>query len=138
MPLLFVYGSLKRGFANEHVNTGRCRPGRYGTRQPVAMYLLGDGEVPCIVLGASEGTQVIGEVYEVDGPALEAMDRLERLGEPQGYERVVLELERIDDDASATLHAFAYVKRAERVPPDVPRIGPLAEYTPAHAARFAW
>lgn len=138
MPLLFVYGSLKQGFANEHVNTGRRRPGRYRTRERMAMYLLGDGEVPCLVLGADGGSQVIGELYEVDGPALEAMDRLERLGEPQGYERVLVALEAADDGSAEPLDAFAYVKRAERVPPDVPRIGPLAEYTPAHAARFAW
>lgn len=138
MPLLFVYGSLKQGFANERVNTGRRRPGAYRTRQPMAMYLLGAGEVPCIVLGAAGGAQVIGELYEVDDSALEAMDRLERIGEPQGYERVAVELERADDGTVAAVQAFVYVKRAECVPADVSRIGPLAEYTPDLAARFAW
>ncbi len=138
MPLLFVYGSLKQGFANEHVNTGRRRPGRYRTRERIAMYLLGDGEVPCLILGADGGSQVVGELYEVDEPALESMDRLERIGEPQGYERVLVTLEVADDASAGTLRAFAYVKRAECVPADVPRIGPLAEYTPDLAARFAW
>jgi gamma-glutamylaminecyclotransferase len=49
MPLLFVYGSLKQGFPNEHVNTGRRVSGQYRTRERYAMYLLGPGEVPCLV-----------------------------------------------------------------------------------------
>ena len=53
MPFIFVYGSLKQGFANEHVNTGRRLPGQYRTQGSI--YLLGPGEVPCLVLPPGPG-----------------------------------------------------------------------------------
>ena len=94
MPLLFVYGSLKLGFPNEHVNTGRRIEGKYRTRERYPLYLLGEGEVPCVVSPPGSGHQVVGELYEVNEDDLVRMDRLERIGEPQGYERVEVAVER--------------------------------------------
>jgi gamma-glutamylaminecyclotransferase len=96
MSLLFVYGSLKQGFPNEHVNSGRRAAGEYRTHERFALYLLGPGEVPCLVAPPGTGHHVIGELYEVDDDALRRMDRLERLGEPEGYERVEVLVERFD------------------------------------------
>lgn len=138
MPLLFVYGSLKQGFVNEHVNTGRRVAGHYRTREPYRLFLLGDGEVPCIVAPPGGAQQVIGELYEVGGSALERMDRLERIGEPQGYERLELEIERTDAPGAQTLRAFVYVKHEHAIDASTPRIGPIAEYRPEHATRFRW
>ena len=138
MPLLFVYGSLKQGFPNQHVNTGRRVDGRYRTREPYPLYLLGAGEVPCIVAPAGAGQPVVGEVYEVQAGDLARMDRLERLGEPQGYERVEIEVERVDGPTREPLRALVYLKHEHTIPAGTARIGPLAEYLPAHAARFHW
>jgi len=138
MPLLFVYGSLKQGFPNEHVNTGRRVAGRYRTGERYPMYLLGPGEVPCLVAPPGAGHQVIGELYEVNDDDLRRMDRLERIGEPQGYERVEVAVERFDTPAVARLRALVYVKQDRAIAATTQRIGPLPEYRQEHAARFHW
>ena len=138
MSLLFVYGSLKQGFPNTHVNTGLRRPGAFGTRERLPLYLLGDGHVPCLVLSPGSGHQVRGEVYEVDAPSLAVLDRLERLGEPNGYQRVSIEVGALDAEVPEVLTVEAYVKSPEQVATEPRRAGPLVEYTHEHAARFSW
>jgi gamma-glutamylaminecyclotransferase len=138
MPRLFVYGSLKRGFANEHVNTGTRVGGQYRTRDRYPLVLLGEGEVPCLVSPPGTGHQVIGELYEVNPDDIARMDRLERVGEPQGYERVEIVVERYDLPSVEREPALVYVKQNHTIPSSTPRIGPLAEYRQEHAARFRW
>jgi gamma-glutamylaminecyclotransferase len=138
MPLLFVYGSLKQGFANEHVNAGRRVAGRYRTQDRYFLYLLGEGEVPCLLAPPGNGHQVIGELYEVSAGDIERMDRLERIGEPQGYERVEIAVERFDTVAGEPYQAFVYLRQDQYIPASTPRIGPLDEYKLEHAARFFW
>jgi gamma-glutamylaminecyclotransferase len=138
MPLLFVYGSLKQGFPNERVNTGRRVAGQYRTHEHYRMYLLGEGEVPCIVAPPGTGHQVVGELYEVNAEDVARMDRLERIGEPTGYERVELVVERFDTQPTQLLLAGAYLKHEHAVPASVQRVGPLVEYRQEHAARFHW
>jgi gamma-glutamylaminecyclotransferase len=138
MQFLFVYGSLKQGFANEHVNGGTRLPGKYQTRVLLPMYLLGDGQVPCIIHTPGSGYHVIGEVYQVSQQSLANMDGLERLGEPGGYERVEIEVESVASSVPSALAVFVYVKADAQVPASTQRIGPLAEYTQAHAHHFDW
>lgn len=138
MSLLFVYGSLKQGFPNTHVNTGLRRPGAFRTRERLPLFLLGDGHVPCLVLSPGAGHQVHGEVYEVEAAALAVLDRLERLGESNGYQRVGIEVEAIGAGRPEVLTVEAYVKSPEQVATESPRVGPLVEYTGEHAARFSW
>ena len=138
MALLFVYGSLKQGFANEHVNGGRRVDGSYRTEERYGLYLLGPGEVPCLVAPPGTGHQVVGELYEVGDADLRRMARLERIGEPNGYERVEIAVERFDTAPVARLRALAYLKHERSIAATVDRIGPLAEYKPEHAARFHW
>ena len=54
MHLLFVYGSLKEGFPNFHVNRGRRRPGSFVTAQPHELWLLG-GQLPALFAAAGDG-----------------------------------------------------------------------------------
>jgi gamma-glutamylaminecyclotransferase len=138
MTLLFVYGSLKQGFPNAHVNRGERLPGMYRTHQALPMYLLGDGQVPCLVLAPGSGHQVSGELYRVDAAALEAMDRLERLGEADGYLRESVEVETVGAASAEIVSAFAYMKRPEQLPAQAPRVGPLAEYLVEHARHLHW
>lgn len=138
MSLIFVYGSLKQGFPNSQVNTGLRRAGTFRTREPMPLYLLGDGHVPCLVLSPGMGHRVNGEVYEVTKPALFVMDRLERLGEPDGYQRVSIEVEEIAATPNVVLLVEVYVKSAVQIEAGQLRSGPLIEYTMEHAARFSW
>jgi gamma-glutamylaminecyclotransferase len=138
MVLLFVYGSLKQGYPNEHINTGRRVAGQYRTRELYPMYLLGLGEVPCLVATPGTGHQVTGELYEVNVDDIARMDRLERVGEPHGYERIEAAIERFDLQPIEELRALVYVKSERVIPASTQRIGPLAEYKPEHAVRFHW
>ena len=138
MVLLFPYGSLKQGFGNAHINTGERVPGRYQTRERLPFYLMGDGHVPCVILAPGNGQPVIGELYRADTAALAGMDRLERIGEPGGYTRVTVALERVDADNAETVVAEMYVRLPTDVVPGEQRSERLSEYTPAHAEKFAW
>ena len=138
MQLLFVYGSLKQGFPNEHVNTARRVAGSYRTQERFPMFLLGEGEVPCVVSPPGTGHQVIGELYSASADDLARMDRLERIGEPLGYERVEIAIERFDLPTVEQTQALVYLKKEHFIPQSTPRVGPLAEYKLEHAARFHW
>jgi gamma-glutamylaminecyclotransferase len=136
MDLLFVYGSLKEGFPNAHVNTGRRQPGSFRTRERLPFYLVGAGRLPCLVLQPGQGLQVLGQLFQVKAADLAAMDRVERVDDPQGYRRVRIGVEHVDD--GSVFDAFAYVQPAARLDPAQTMIGPLAEYTPDHARHLHW
>ena len=138
MSLIFVYGSLKAGFQNAHVNQDAQQLGAFRTRERFPLLLLGDGHVPCIVQQPGSGHQVVGELYEAGPEALAQMDKLERLDEPRGYRRVSIEVESMAADASAVLMVQVYVKPPEHVSAGEQRAGPLAEYTAEYAERFKW
>jgi gamma-glutamylaminecyclotransferase len=136
VSLLFVYGSLKQGFPNAHVNTGRRISGDFRTLQPLPFYLVGAGRLPCLVLQPGHGLQVRGQLFEVSAADLAGMDRLERVGEPQGYSRVRIEVQQVDD--GRVLEADVYVQQASRLDPSNALIGPLDEYTLDHAQHLRW
>jgi len=66
------------------------------------------------------------------------MDRLERIGGPQGYERTEVDVERFDTTPVARLRVLVYLKQEQSIAASMERIGPLQEYMPEHAARFHW
>lgn len=138
MPLVFVYGSLKQGYPNTHLNSGVRQPGTFRTCQRLPMYLLGEGHVPCLVLSPGTGHHVQGEVYQVTEDSLAVMDRLERLGEPNGYLRITIEVETINADRTETFTVQVYAKSPEQGVSEGQRIGPLVEFTSEQAARFRW
>ena len=139
MTLLFTYGSLKQGFCNEHINTGERVPGRYRTRDCLPFYQMGDGHVHCVIHQPGTGQQVVGELYRASPQALTGMDGLERIGQPGGYTRVTVALERMDGgDVTETVTANMYVRLPADVLPGEQRSELLSEYTPAHAVKFVW
>ncbi len=138
MTLLFTYGSLKQGFCNQHINTAERVPGTYRTSERLPFYLMGDGHVPCVILAPGTGHPVVGELYRASPAALAGMDRLERIGEPGGYTRVTVTLERIDIRPVETVVAAIYVRLPTDVIPGEQRSEWLSEYTAEHAEKFAW
>ena len=137
MQLLFVYGSLKEGFPNFHVNKGRRVAGLYRTTQACALYLI-SGQLPCLMPAVPGGLQVQGQLFEVNAEELAAMDALERVGEPGGYARSLIALERVDVQPVQSLQAFVYTQQASQLQRPGPHLGPLAEYTLEHAQRLRW
>lgn len=129
---VFVFGTLKQGFPNFGVNKGVRVPGTFRTRERFPLYLVGDRHVPWMLDERGQGEQVTGEVYEVDDAALAAMDRLERVDEPDGYRRVSIWLE----GDGASMEAFAYLKFAPHLVRTEARLGPIDEYTMDHARLY--
>lgn len=85
--LVFVYGTLKRGFGNhkflEHsrfIGDARTCP---------ALFMV-DGGVPFVMIEGGPLRQIAGEVYAVDKPTLRRLDRLE--GHPHMYRRETVEV----------------------------------------------
>lgn len=148
---MFVYGSLKAGFPNHGLLQGAQRvPGRFRTARPYPL-LLAAGRLPCLLDEPGHGLPVQGEVYQVDAPTLQALDRLERLGEPGGYRRVqvpVLPLADTSDDAggrppgdaaSGPVHRMCQAYVQDRAVLQGPGdVGPLEVYTLEHARHLSW
>jgi gamma-glutamylaminecyclotransferase len=138
MPPLFVYGSLKEGFPNFHVNKGRRLAGEFHTLQPYPLYLVA-GRLPCLLPAPGAGLQVQGQLFEVSAEALAQMDTLERVGQPGGYTRSLIEVQRIDGaTALPPIEAFVYLQTHAILQSEGTHLGPLALYTLEHARSLRW
>jgi gamma-glutamylcyclotransferase (GGCT)/AIG2-like uncharacterized protein YtfP len=73
---------------------------------------------------------VTGELYEVDAPALAAMDQLERIDQPGWYRRERIEVRL---DGGAPQPAWVYFGSAEGLQRLGVRAGPIAHYSLAVA-----
>lgn len=142
--LLFVYGSLKEGFPNFHVNKGRRVPGRFMTVEPYPLYLA-DGVLPCLLPRPGDGLRVVGQLFEVDDKQLAAMDELERVGHSGGYARITIDVRAEAAESStpagapaAPIRALVYVQAETRLQAGGAHIGPIDEYTEAHARALRW
>ena len=88
-PLVFVYGSLKRGYGLHHLLDGQAFLGRAST---LPIYRIFDlGSYPGLV-DWPEGLAVRGEVYEVDAECLKRLDEAEGVDEGL-YARRVIQLQ---------------------------------------------
>ncbi len=80
--LLFVYGTLRRGFANHEVYLGDALyVGEAITKERFALFV---DDFPYLTKSARV-SQIVGELYRVDGRTLEHIDCLE--GHPDDYRR---------------------------------------------------
>jgi gamma-glutamylcyclotransferase (GGCT)/AIG2-like uncharacterized protein YtfP len=84
---VFVYGTLKQGFRNFHVNRSRRLPGEFTTEQAFALYVIGEFGLPRLVHMPGRGQRVSAQVFEFDHAALAAMDLLERVDDAAWYTR---------------------------------------------------
>src|SRR5215470_7038413 len=103
--LVFVFGTLKEGFPNFATNRGVRMAGSFKTCAAYPLYLVGERHVPWLVNSPGTGARVSGQIFRVDRETLAAMDRLERVSEPDGYRREVLEVE--GGDSPGLLCAYA-------------------------------
>ena len=74
--LVFVYGTLKRGYLNNHWLGDSQFVSEATTKPLYSMYH--NGSYPCLVNDKENGKPITGELFEVSDPAiLEDLDRLE-------------------------------------------------------------
>jgi gamma-glutamylaminecyclotransferase len=125
-----------QGFPNAATNRGTRWPGNFRTEAAYPLYLVGDRHVPWLLNAPGTGLPVIGEVYAVDEATLRDMDALERVGHPDGYVRHEITVVPEGVEPGSPLAVQAYLKPANTLEPQDIRVGPLAEYTLAHAALY--
>jgi gamma-glutamylaminecyclotransferase len=129
--LLFVYGTLKDGFPNHALNQGRRIPGDYRTKKAFPLYVVrlpNEVRAPWLVDLPGEGHQVVGQVFQVEPSALQAMDAFEEVGRSTGYVRVEIELVPVSVGGTE-LSAFSYLKPEDQLSMCLATEGPFSEYT---------
>jgi len=125
MNLVFVYGTLKRGFQNhDPYMAGLAFRGRHRTVERFPLVTFGVFLTPCLMNAPGEGHRIWGEVFEVPDDRLPAMDGLEETHLPDGYRRRVTAVE--PEAGGAVFDAFIYLRDPIHVT-DI-RSDPVAEY----------
>ena len=113
---VFVYGTLKKGFPNHaRYLSDADLLGTFRTRERYRLVLNGERFSPCLLDGAGLGRRVEGEVYAVDWPVLQQLDRLERIHLPDGYRRHTIVVDPVDTPRLETCEVFVYLKNPEGV-----------------------
>ena len=135
---VFVYGTLKQGFRNFHVNHGVRVPGEFVTVRPHMLLIVGEFWLPWLLQAEPEtevGFAVVGQIYTVDDAGLAAMDRLEQIDEAGWYERrrIAVHARQGDSgDSGNVLQPWVYCGSREGLAAGGQRLGPIAEFTLAH------
>jgi gamma-glutamylaminecyclotransferase len=127
MHRVFVYGTLKQGFRNHHVISGRRLAGEFITVEAFPLYVIGEFGLPWLVHQPGSGHRVAGQVFEVDDDDLAAMDALERVSDPGWYTRLALRV--VEAAGSEPFDALAYFGDAARLTDRTIHAGPIDRYT---------
>jgi len=115
LATVFVYGTLKRGFPNfeTHMKDARFL-GQARTQDAFPLVIAGRWRTPYMLQDAGNGVPINGELFAVTADALEALDRLEKVGEPGGYVRQMILVARLEDTSEA-LPALCYLMPPNRL-----------------------
>ena len=132
--LLFVYGHLKQGFSLAHLNPGRRLPGEYMTRQRFPLVLVGPAALPCLLDRPGSGEHVIGQLFELSQPMLQALDRWHQLEAPLGFARAPLTVRQLDEETPSSIHCQTHLLHVDALLAIDIRLGPLPEFDLALAA----
>ena len=115
MHLVFVYGTLKKGFGNhrcfEEFGLKAVFKGRCQTREQYPLVVNG---LPYLLDMPTVGKHVLGELYEVNGPCRDQLDQLE--SHPKFYKRRltdVVMLNKSQKPTSEVVNAWIYFNQTE-------------------------
>ena len=136
LHLVFVYGTLKKGFPNHaHYMASSEFLGRYQTLEKYPLILFGRRFVPGMLDRPGDGHHIEGELYEVNDECLGRMDVLEGTQEPDGYRRRTISVRSMDKAEPDQTRAYAYLLDSQRV--NNIRSSHLSVYDQQAAARYA-
>lgn len=111
MHQIFVYGTLKSGFANhDEMLKGEKFLGSYVTIDKFPLVITGPWNSPVMFPEPGIGNRVFGEVYEVNEIKLKKLDEFEYVHLPQGFRRIKLKVKSKMDDV---LVVEAYMRLRE-------------------------
>jgi gamma-glutamylaminecyclotransferase len=125
MHRIFVYGTLKKGFANYDEDmlgpyfVARCR-----SVKAYPLVICTPWRSPALLPEAGEGHRVRGELYEVDDDLLAHLDELESTHLATGYERQLIDIE--DGAGNDLAPAWAYFKPRQLI--EAVLDGPFEDY----------
>eukprot|EP00178_Gracilaria_changii_P024800 TRINITY_DN750_c0_g1_i1.p1 TRINITY_DN750_c0_g1~~TRINITY_DN750_c0_g1_i1.p1 ORF type:complete len:247 (+),score=62.31 TRINITY_DN750_c0_g1_i1:44-742(+) len=105
---VFVYGTLKRGFANHYLMQRATYVGDFRTHTRFPLVVGGKYNSPYLLDMPSSGSRVKGELYVVDDAVLSDLDHLENVG--VNYCRAVTAVT-CCADRSFSIDAFVYLKQ---------------------------
>lgn len=106
MALVFVYGTLKKGFPlHEQGLAGTEFRGNFRTVASYPMFIAGRWFAPMMLNEPGEGLRVRGELYRVDSALLAHLDRLESVGTP-GNDRIPILISSEVDPEKLVAHAY--------------------------------
>lgn len=109
--LIFVYGTLKRGFCRSRHLDGQTFLAEAVTLPGYIMYDC--GEYPGLVVDAASGVSIRGELWRVDERAIAILDEVEGVSE-NWFLRQAVELQQ--PVVSETVHAYYYQGDVTRLP----------------------
>ena len=108
MPQIFVYGTLKSGFANhDELLKGEKYLGTHVTIDRYPLVITGPWNSPVMFPEPGVGNCVQGEVYEVNETKLKQLDKFEYVHLPRGYKRFEL---KVMSKTGETLIVEAYMR----------------------------
>jgi gamma-glutamylaminecyclotransferase len=110
---VFVYGTLKRGFANHSFMEGATFVGEARTLQRYPLVVGNAWFTPYLLPEAGEGHPVKGELWHVPESMLPALDELESVHLPNGYRRQLIAV--MLDSGGRTHDAWAYFRERRHI-----------------------
>lgn len=112
--LVFVYGTLKRGFPNHHYMTTARFVGRGRTVERYPLVVGGRYFSPSLFPEPGTGKRIAGELWEVDDATLARLDDLETVHLATGYRREKTPVEPVE--GGPAIEAWTYFRERARVP----------------------
>ncbi|MDX2158909.1 MAG: gamma-glutamylcyclotransferase family protein [Hyphomicrobiaceae bacterium] len=106
--LVFVYGTLKRGFPNHGYMDGARLLGAARTKERYPLVVGNAWFTPYLLPEPGEGHRVKGELWEVPDAMMPALDELESTHLPNGYRR--REIPVVPDGAANSVMAWTYFR----------------------------
>lgn len=111
MHIVFVYGTLKRGFPNHELMAGARFIANALTAERYPMVVQGQFFSPVILPEPGTGHRIAGELWEVGESQLKDLDHIESTHLPTGYIRETISVE----SQGRTVAAWVYFKPRDRV-----------------------